>query len=257
MHEVLNLLLWTAEVMTRPTLRNLSESYESWAHRHGLRRRMARLEERRLVERDLGVGGDRLFRLTAEGRVCALGGRDPEERWARPWDGRWRLAVFDVATRHASRRARLRRHLRSRGFGCLQGSVWVTPDASEVERLISEGGTVDVKSLIFLDARPCAGETDGEMVAGAWDFDRINRRYRLHLEVLGRRPASRARSRAGAKAMLDWMAREAAAWLEAVRRDPLLPEKLLPPGYLGKQAWRRRSDLVRNGGGVASVMRAH
>ena len=31
------------------------------------------------------------LRLTDEGRLQALGGRDSEERWGRRWDGKWRL----------------------------------------------------------------------------------------------------------------------------------------------------------------------
>jgi hypothetical protein len=35
-----------------------------------------------------------------------------------------------------------------------------------------------------------AGEGSGfaEIVAGAWDFERIDRRYARHLEILGGRP---------------------------------------------------------------------
>jgi hypothetical protein len=34
--EFLNLLLWSAEQLMRPTFRNLTDSYEAWAYRHGL-----------------------------------------------------------------------------------------------------------------------------------------------------------------------------------------------------------------------------
>jgi len=33
---------------------------------------------------------------------------------------------------------------------------------------------------------------------------------------------------------------ERIAWQEAVSADPLLPEELLPAGYLGQTAWRER-----------------
>ena len=41
------------------------------------------------------------------------------------------------------------------------------------------GHRVNVESLILLEARPYAGETDEEIVAGAWDFAEINRRYAI------------------------------------------------------------------------------
>jgi len=63
-------------------------------YRKGLLRQTFRLEEQQLIERDASTANDRLYRLTAQGRLRVLGGRDPEERWARPWDGQWRLVLF-------------------------------------------------------------------------------------------------------------------------------------------------------------------
>ena len=36
--EFLNFLLWSADLLARPTFRNLTDSYESWAYRNGLMR---------------------------------------------------------------------------------------------------------------------------------------------------------------------------------------------------------------------------
>ena len=246
--EFLNLLLWSAELLARPTFRNLTDSYESWAYRSGLWRQVTKLEKQQLVERDPGAPDDRLYRLTAEGRLHALGGRDPEERWARPWDGKWRLVIFDVPVGRDSQRDRLRRYLREKGFGYLQNSVWITPDPLEAEREILAGGKVNVESLLLLEARPCAGESDLEIVAGAWDFDRINRRYARHLKVLEERPEGALRTETAARALLRWAAAEREAWLEAVTDDPLLPACILPSDYLGQRAWGRRVEVLREAG---------
>ena len=246
--ELLNLLLWSADMHLRPTFRNLTDSYESWAYKNGLLRQLARLEGQRIVERDSAWRDERIYRLTSLGRLQALGGRDPAEHWSRIWDGNWRLVLFDVPTTQNSRRSQLRRYLRSRGFGCLQNSVWVTPDALEDERQLLAGGKVDVESLIMLDARPCAGESDSEIVKGAWDFKRINSRYAQHLKILDDRPAKALRKEANAQALRKWATSERKAWLEAVRNDPLLPERLLPPDYLGQRAWQRRIKVLREAG---------
>src|SRR5438552_12949318 len=221
--EFLNLLLWSADMLARPTFRNLTDSYESWAYRNGLLRQVATLERQQLLERDASTTGDRLYRLTAQGRLHVLGGRDPEERWARPWDGQWRLVLFDVPAGQNAQRERLRRYLREKGFGYLQNSVWITPDSLAEERQILGGGKINVESLILLEARPCAGETDGEIVAGAWDFGRINRRYARHLEILDERPGETLVNETAARALLRWAALEREAWLDAVTNDPLLP----------------------------------
>ena len=246
--EFLNLLLWSAETLSRPTFRNLTASYESWAYRNGLLRQIASLEKQQLIERDLSAPDDRVYRLTWQGRLHALGGRDPQARWSREWDGRWRLVLFDVPTSQNSDRTRLRRYLRDKGFGYLQNSVWITPDPLEEERQILVGGKINVESLILLEARPCAGESDTEIVAGAWDFERINRRYARHLKILDERPGGVLGNEAAAKVLLRWAATEREVWLDAVATDPLLPARILPSDYLGQAAWRRRVEVLREAG---------
>ncbi len=246
--ELLNVLLWTTDFLARPTFRNLTDSYESWAYHNGLLKQVVRLEQQGLLERDHHTPQDRLYRLTERGRVRALGGRDPEAQWSRRWDGRWRLVLFDIPMGQNARRERLRHYLLGRGFGCLQGSVWITPDSVRDEREILEGGKINVETLILLEARPCAGESDTEIVAGAWDFERINRRYVRHMKILDARPGGALRNKATAKALRRWAAAECEAWIDAVRIDPLLPAKVLPSSYLGQTAWRRRIEILRETG---------
>src|SRR5216110_1906532 len=78
--ELLNFLLWSSEKLARPTFRNLTESYESWAFRHRLFRQVDALEGQQLLERDSRAPDDRAYRLTWRGRLHALGGRDPQVR---------------------------------------------------------------------------------------------------------------------------------------------------------------------------------
>jgi len=246
--EFMNFLLWSSEKLVRPTFRNLTDSYESWAYRNGLGRQVAALEAKQLIERNSLESADRVYRLTWQGRLHVLGGRDPQARWSREWDGRWRLVLFDVPTTQNTHRSRLRRYLRNKGFGYLQNSVWITPDSLEEERLILGGGKINVESLILLEARPFAGETAEDIVAGAWDFERINRRYARLLKILDERPSETLVSETAAKALLRWAAVERESWLDAVTNDPLLPERILPPDYLGQKAWRRRIEALREAG---------
>jgi phenylacetic acid degradation operon negative regulatory protein len=246
--ELLNLMLWSADTLLRPTFRNLTDSYESWAYRNGLLRQVSSLEKSQLVERRTDAANERVYRLTAQGRLVALGGRDPQARWSREWDGRWRLVLFDIPVDRDSHRRRLRRYLHDRGFGCLQGSVWITPDPLEEEKRILVGAKVDVASLLLLDAVPCAGESNAEIVAGAWDFDRINHRYKRLMRVLEERPGDAPRSESAARALLRWASLERETWLDAVSNDPLLPERILPPGYLGQTAWQHRVEALRKAG---------
>jgi phenylacetic acid degradation operon negative regulatory protein len=243
--EFLHFLLWTAETISRPTWRNLTESFEGWAYRKGLHRQLQRLEKQQWLERHSGPAGDRLYRLTEPGRIQALGGRDPEACWRRRWDGHWRLILFDVPQARHSTRTKLRRHLRLRGFGYLQNSVWITPHPVTELRALLADGPVDVESLVLLEARPCAGESDAQIVVGAWDFVRINACYAKHQKILTRRPRGRVSSEVAAKAFHYWLREEREAWKGALWHDPLLPGSLLPDGYAGRHAWEARLAAMR------------
>jgi phenylacetic acid degradation operon negative regulatory protein len=242
--ELLNVLLWSAEFLVNPSWRRLFESYEAWAYRNGLLIQLGRLEQRKWVTRKSKNRSDRVYRLSAQGRLHALGGRDPETHWGRAWDGRWRLVIFDIPSGQNAEREWLRRYLRGRDFGCLQNSVWITPDPMEEEQRTLAKGSINVELLVLLEARACAGESEDEIVREAWDFDRINKGYSRYLKVLSGRPAAALKSEPAAKKLFGWMSEEREAWLAAVRIDPLLPARLLPGNYLGQKAWRRRLQVM-------------
>lgn len=246
--EFLYFLLWASDLLMRPTFRRLTDSYESWAYRNGLWRQLAELERRQLVESNPTQPNERMYRLTAKGRLHSLGGRDPQARWSRPWDGRWRLVLFDIPVARNTQRERLRRYLRDKGFGGLQKSGWITPDSLEPERHILADEGLGVQSLLLLEGWPCGGESDAEIVANSWDWQRINDRYAQHLRTLEERPRGPLGLAGRAKALQLWAARERQTWLEAVKGDPLLPEKLLPSGYLGQRAWQQRVRVLEHAG---------
>lgn len=246
--EFLYFLLWGGETLMQPTFRNLNESFEGWAYRTGARQQLAALEKRKLIEKKRGNVAGRIYRLTEIGRLAALGGRDPLQRWDRSWDGWWRVVIFDLPERENTSRVRLRRFLKSGGFGFLQNSVWITPDplSDRVKALAAAGENVE--SFLTLEARPCSEETDQAIVAGAWDFDRINRRYKDCLDLLKKCPKSAGTGNRDTAGLQQWARRERLLWNAAVQGDPLLPSVLLPPGYLGKEVWRARNSTLRKAG---------
>ncbi len=233
-------LLWTCEMLATPTFRNLTGSFEGWAYRNGLHRQIARLERQGLLESLCTRPDDRLYRLTPTGLCLALGHGDPEAEWCQPWDGRWRLLLFDLPVNENPARNLLRARLREHGFGCLQGSVWITPKPVHRQMPFAADGHVDVSSLIVVEARPVAGEQDAQIVRSAWDFAAIDDSYGRYLELLRECPSSPPQTVGEARALLDWINRERQAWRTAARLDPFLPEALLPPNYLGQRAWHAR-----------------
>jgi len=90
--------------------------------------------------------------------------------------------------------------------------------------------------------RACAGESDAEIVAGAWDFERINRRYARHLRVLAERPGGALRNAAA----------EREAWLDAVTND-----HCCRAGYCRRIIWGNRHGgrLLRPAAGGSAARR--
>jgi phenylacetic acid degradation operon negative regulatory protein len=242
--ELLYYLLWFSDKLARPTYRNLDDSFESWAYRNGFLRRIHDLEKRCFVERNRSQATRRMYRLTEAGRLHVLGGRDPEQRWGRAWDGKWRVVLFDLPRTESSARKRLHGRLRAEGFGLLQNSVWVSPDplSGEVQQLCGRGD--DLSTVVSLEGTPAAGERAGRIVKQAWDFDEIDQRYGEHMKVLGRLPKQTVVSQDQARRLQRWAGQEREAWQRVMDLDPLLPAVLLPRGYRGRKAWKERQLVL-------------
>lgn len=244
-------LLWTAETMTRPTYRNLNESFEGWAYRNGFIVQIQRLQAKGYVEYGKSALDERQFlRLTNAGRLAAIGGRDPQSEWERPWNKKWQLILFDIPMTRSQLRRKLNRSLTSMGFGCLQGSVWIAPHRSDGDLEFTSICGDDCSHLIALEADSRGIKIDRQMVASAWNFKRINKNYQSYMEIVGRFPFKKA---GDWDALLKWSKLENQEWLEAVGKDPLLPKALLPPGYLGRNAWLKRCRILQNASAMASA----
>ena len=233
------ILLWGADKFLQPSVWNALRSYEAWLYDNRFRMQFRHLEDKGLIRRR-GRARKMVCRLTREGRLSALGGRDPASHWDRPWDGTWRLVLFDLPVGQHALRQRLLKWLRDHWFGFLQQSVWVRPDRVEdlSERL--GGLRKDVGLLTLMESRLCAGYHDAAIVKKAWDFTEINDRYETYLKVAGPQLRQVMRSRGIRNQLPPWLQQERLAWERAVRIDPLLPSPLLPPRYLGRKALAAR-----------------
>lgn len=217
-------------------------AWRTWIDRGRFDRTVLQFANEGLVRsaRRCDVDCDRIIALTNAGKAAALGGRDPESLWARPWDGLWRLVVFDVPESEEALRTRLRRKLRSLNFGFLQQSVWLSPDP--IDKVSEHLAThrINATRLTLLNARPSGGETDNDLVVGAWDFEKINAGYRMHGALLNEFPVHQ-----GKEARQAWFRAECKAWSVATKIDPFLPRALLPLKYIGQSALANRRETFR------------
>lgn len=234
-------MLGAADGVAELSVAALAALWHRWLGPQRFGQKLTRLERAALVERPArSHDTKRVVRLTEAGRLAALGGRDPVACWQRPWDGCWRLVLFDVQETKRSDRIQLQRQLRRLWFGYLQDSAWISPDPVDALRNALGGLSVDAATLTFMEARPCGGETHADLVAGAWDFGHINRCYDHYLEILGGLGAV-----SNARVRRHWLQVEWKAWCRAMRSDPLLPEALLPGSYRGREAWERRRERMQ------------
>jgi len=152
--------------------------------------------------------------------------------------------VFDVPEAHRRSRDELRRILALQGFGKLQRSVWLSPHP--LDAFLAEIQSIESKpkTLALLQTTSSTGESPQELVAAAWDFERINARYELHAAVLRRRPEFDPCQETSRHAFVAWLQEEHEAWLQALDSDPCLPAELLPEPYLGQTAYLQRTQTM-------------
>jgi phenylacetic acid degradation operon negative regulatory protein len=240
---------WLASKAMRPTFRSLDQSFEGWAYANGFLAQIQRLEAQGYIESMTDErSGKRLHRLTEAGRKVAAGPRDPETAWATSWDGKWRLFLFDVPEKDKSKRRHLTRALSSAGCGCIQGSTWISPCLPPtIEKLMADNDP-QCSHMMMLHAESKGRSMDLQMVEAAWDFDAINRLYEDYLAVLAELKAHvKSTSR---EEFAAWGNKEIAVWRKALAADPLLPEELLPKGYLGRKAFDQRQKSQSTAAGI-------
>lgn len=109
----------------RPFIRSKTRSNEE---RERVRKALARLRERRLVEVEWR-GDKAILKITVEGRRYLRRLEFENLRITAPkrWDGKWRLVIFDIPEQFAKARGALRAKLEDLGFLRLQKSVFVYP----------------------------------------------------------------------------------------------------------------------------------
>ena len=239
--------LWMAGTLMRPSWRPMGGSFEEWSYRNGFLRQIQTLEEQGWLESiEKPDGLERIHRLTKKGYLRALGGYFPPEQWDRGWDGKWRMAIFDLPEDHRGLRNELRKQLRAARFGGLQGSVWISPDPLALVREQLKSTAAECSALILFEGTTCGGESTAEMVSSAWNFAAIKKNYEDYLAHLDKMPPSHSEDIL--EKLLAWGQLEKSLWETCLTHDPLLPRELWPEGYPGEQAWLQRMARLRLAG---------
>jgi len=207
----------------------------------GLNERLVRTATARLAQDGWlaarRVGKRSEYRLTEDGRAqfAEATERIYGEAGAN-WSGRWTLVVLPSLP--AVQRQRLRRELAWKGYGELSSGVFAHPQL----RALGAGARGDggrraawpAGTLVF-DADLAAPATDAVLIEEGWDLKALAQRYRVFVSrferVLG--ALSEPPGHETGFVLRTLLIHE---YRRLHLRDPLLPERLLPPEWPGTRA---------------------
>lgn len=111
-----------------------------------------RLRRRGYIKITAGASDQKFLQLTKKGELELL----LAKAWApnhAPWDGKWRMIIFDVPREANKKRGRLRWLLKTRDFTKLQASVYITPYPLNREAIsyLKQSGLIDYIRVGRLD----------------------------------------------------------------------------------------------------------
>ncbi|GIE78535.1 PaaX family transcriptional regulator [Actinoplanes philippinensis] len=207
---------------------------ESGVSSAGARTAVSRLARRGVLEGSRH-GRHSSYRLTPAAAAGLSAGGARIAAFAAPadsWDGFWTLVAFSLPKEEGTRRRALRGRLRWLGYAPLYDGLWVSPHAPGPTAQ-SQLAAVGTGAMTVFRARHVElGATAGRDPIAAWDLDAVARQYDAFLArwqpLL---PRIRSGVIVGAEAV-----RARTEVMDTYRRfpvlDPLLPTRLLPPGWL-------------------------
>lgn len=240
--EIMELLEMSALFLTRGGWALVNQ--HTYPNRAAFRNASMRLREKGLVAgRSIGGAAPKLM-LTEVGRKHIPAYFTPEKYWNRRWSGIWYMLVYDVPEADRKYRDVLRAFLRRMRMGCLQQSVWVSaedirPDFDD----LCEAGNLDTFAYL-LEAQTVLGLSADRIVSNAWNFERLEELQRYFCDVCRQNMELLEESRPSAEELAGLIRSSLEAYHGAFGEDPLLPSKLLPKGYAGREAFALHRQLM-------------
>ena len=201
--------LCTLDYKTQAARQALARSVTAgWlrTERHGRRSRVCLSPETAAM---LSAGAERIYSFG--------------EPWE--WEGHWLLVVLRVPEERREIRHQVRTRLAWEGFGSLGGGLWISPHVEREAGLRDMIGDESVAELLTFHAEMGAIGDPAQVIANAWDLERVADAYREFISQFGRLRPSTPEATFRAQALLVH------AWRKFPFLDPDLPEAMLPSAW--------------------------
>jgi phenylacetic acid degradation operon negative regulatory protein len=201
--------LCTLDYKTQAARQALARSVTAgWlrTERHGRRSRVHLSRETAAM---LSAGAERIYSFGEPGE----------------WDGHWLLVVLRVPEERREIRHQVRTRLAWEGFGSLGGGLWISPHVEREGGLRDMTGDESVAELLTFHAEMGAIGDPAQVIADAWDLDRVADAYREFISRFGRLRPKTPESAFRAQALMVH------AWRKFPFLDPDLPEEMLPSAW--------------------------
>jgi phenylacetic acid degradation operon negative regulatory protein len=182
--------------------------------------------------------GKLFYRLTSKGSKKLKEDIPIFKLASQPWDGRWRIVIFDIKEEKRFLREALRDKLLSLGFGMWQKSVYIIP--YNIEQEINQY-LVSKKlfpSCVCLVARRADLGDDRVLANKVWQLDELNEEYENFIYE-----CQELSKKTGGKGIKIKEFGKLWLWYkDLIFKDPHLPKQLLPENWLAEKA---REEFTR------------
>ena len=206
---------------------------------------LSRLRKQGLVVRRESEVGVPQLGLTDSGRQCLPVYFNPLQHWNRPWKRIWYMLIYDVPEADRKYRNILRQFLLKKRMGCLQKSVWVTPEDIRPDFAdLTQAANLDAFAYLF-ESRTVLGLPSRRVVEDAWDFNRLGKIQGHYCSVMDKNLELLMEGTHSPSDLLTLLRLSVEGYHAAMEKDPLLPEGLHPKGYLGKQVYAMHKKLLQ------------
>lgn len=157
------------------------------------------------------------------------------------WDGLWHMVVYSIPEEKRKLRSALRKHLGWLGFGSLAPGTWISPNdrREDVESQLDDLGARPY--AVYFGGMKLNYASNEEVVARCWDLDCLNQEYSDFLDTYEAAfEEDSKKTRRGIPLVPSACFRQrfclTMEFSQFPRRDPNLPEGLLPASWSGVRA---------------------